>query len=215
MKEPFIVSTADLITQTQVISDMQLQSYLGGLASSQQASLLSSNINTALAAVSDAKGAVYADMMNQATGADNNILSAAYYLARTRDLADAAGDMDKVTLSQLAASEINAGLNERQKEINEWSNSNKLDTLYFMQVLFISLSLTGFLAFLSSNGSISQPLFTFVSYIIGILAAIVLLLRWRYTQVARDPRYWHKARFSKEGVVESTVAPKCKKGWFW
>jgi len=136
--------------------------------------------------------------MDQVTGADNNITSAAYYLSRTRDLTDLAKDIDNATLSQLNVSDINRNLSVRQKEINEWSNHNKLDTLYFLQILFISLTLIGIMAFLLSFNLISQSLFTFVSYVIGILALVILLLRWRFTKVNRDSRYWHKGRFPKQ-----------------
>ena len=212
MKEPF-VSLTDLTTQTQIISDSALQAFFANNSSTQNASFLAANRDQALSAIASAKQGAYGSTMDALTGADNSITSASYYLARTRDLSDAATSLDKSNLSQLSAIQINAGLSKRQKEINEWSNLNKLDTLYFMQVLFISLSLTGFLAFLSSNGTISSSLFTFVSYIIGLLAIIVLLLRWRYTSVARDTRYWHKARFPMEDVVKTAVT-KCKKGWF-
>jgi hypothetical protein len=214
MKEPFVTaSTIDLNTQTQVISDMALNSYLSSLNPSQNTAFLAGNASSALAAVNNAKDKTYGDTMDLLTGADNSITSAAYYLSRTRDLADATEQIDQANLSQLDASQINAGLSQRQTEINEWANRNKLDTLYFMQVLFISLSLTGFLAFLSSNGYISGSLFRFVSYIIGILAVIVLILRWRYTYVARNARYWHKARFPMQDVIKTTGA-KCKTGWF-
>lgn len=212
MKEGFNV--ASLTSGTTIISDMAFQQYLANLTPAQRTAFLASNVDAAVIAVNTAKNDSYMAQMDKLTGADNSITSAAYYLTRSQDLTNAAVDLDEVNLSQLAASEINAGLSKRQKEINEWANLNKLDTLYFMQVLFISLSLTGFLAFLSTNGSISPSLFTFVSYIIGILAAIILLLRWRYTNVARDSRYWHKSRFQTEDAVKISTS-KCKKGWLW
>ena len=215
MKEPFVVSTSDLIAQTQIISDMELQSYLGSLGPSQSASLVQSNINAALQQVENSKKSIFQDTLDQTTGADNNITSAAFYLSRTKDLVDAAGDMNSVTRSQLSASMINAGLSQRQTEINEWSNFNKLDTLYFLQILFISLSLIGVLSFLLSNGSITQSLFTFVAYIIAILATVVILLRWRYSNVARDSRYWHKSRFPNEARTPLRTAKKCRTGWLW
>lgn len=194
MKEPF-VTIEKLIDQTKIIGDMELQAYLSSLGESQKTDFINSNINDTIKAVSTNKSMRYIDLMDQVTGADNNITSAAYYLSRTRDLTDLAKDIDKVTQSQLGIAEINAGLGLRQGEINEWANHNKLDTLYFLQILFISLSLVGILAFLLLNGSINQGLFTFLCYIIAIIVVVILLLRWRYTRVARDSRYWHKTRF--------------------
>jgi len=194
MKEPF-VTLDTLIQQTEIIGDMELQSYLSSLGPSQSADYINSNIQSTMNAVQANKSAKYLDLLDQTTGADNNITSAAYYLTRTRDLTDLATSVDNMTLQQLGPSLINNGLSGRQTEINEWANSNKLDTLYFLQVLFISLTLVGILCFLVSNGTINQSLFTLLSYTIAVIATLVLIVRWRYTRVARDSRYWHKARF--------------------
>jgi hypothetical protein len=194
MKEPF-VTLDNLIPQTQIIGDMELQSYLASLGPSQRTDYLQANIASTMAAVQASKSGKYTDLLDQATGADNNITSAAYYLTRTRDLTDLATAVDNMTLTQYSASSINNGLGLRQTEINEWANSNKLDTLYFFQILFISLSLVGILCFLLMNNIINKNIFTILCYIIGIFALLVLILRWRYTRAARDSRYWHKARF--------------------
>jgi len=198
MKEPFVTDIAGLTNETALIGDIQIRSYISSLDEADKLTYIRGNLQTANEGILAGKAATYTSAINQVTGADNNITSAAYYLSRTEDLATAVGDFDSANQKQLSVSMINQGLNKRQKEINEWSNLNKLDTLYFMQVLFVSLSLCGFLAFLSANGTISSYLFAFVSYIIGILAIIVLILRWRYTYLGRDSRYWHKARFANE-----------------
>jgi hypothetical protein len=150
-----------------------------------------------MSAVQASKESRYTDLLDQATGADNNITSAAYYLTRTRDLTDLTKDIDDVTLRQYSASLINNGLSGRQTEINEWSNSNKLDTLYFFQILFISLSLIGIFCFLLLYNIINHNIFIIMCYFIGFIAIAVLILRWRYTRVARDTRYWSKTRFGR------------------
>jgi len=205
MKEPFI-TIEQLISQTQILGDMELQAYLNSLNDSQKSDYINSNINSTISAVETNKTAKYSDTINQVTGSDNNITSAAYYLTRSKDLTNLAQSVDEMTLKQLAPSRINNGLSGRQTEINEWANFNKLDTLYFLQVLFISLSLVGILCFLVSNGSINQSLFTFLAYIIAILATLVILLRWRYTRTQRDSRYWHKARFPMQTTPVGTPA---------
>jgi len=197
MKEPF-VTLDTVISQTKILGDMELQAYLNSLDASQKSSYINSNINDTMNAVRANKSSKYSDLLDQVTGADNNITSAAYYLSRTQDLTDLATAVDDMTMTQYSAASINNGLSRRQTEINEWSNSNKLDTLYFLQILFISLSLVGILCFLVSNGTINRSLFTLLTYTIAVLAAVILILRWRYTRVARDSRYWSKARFPME-----------------
>ena len=206
MKEPF-VTLDNLISQTKILGDMELQSYLNSMDAAQKSSYLNSNINDTMTAVQANKSSKYADLLDQVTGADNNITSAAYYLTRTQDLTDLATSVDNMTMTQYSASLINNGLSGRQTEINEWSNSNKLDTLYFLQILFISLSLIGILCFLVSNGTINQSLFTLLAYTIAIFAALTLILRWRYTNVQRDSRYWHKARFPVETELNQGNVP--------
>jgi hypothetical protein len=206
MKEAF-ANVDSLIDQTKLLGDMELQAYLTSLSDSQKNEFITSNVGETIKAVNASKAARFNDLIDQATGADNNIVSAAYYVARTRDLSNLAKEVDTMTVKQLTASEINNGVAGRQNEINEWSNFNKLDTLYVMQVLFISLSLIAILTFLLSNGSISQTLFAFLSYTIAALAILMLVVRWRYTNVARDGRYWHKAKFARQ--PNTFVAPIC------
>jgi hypothetical protein len=112
-----------------------------------------------------------------------------------------------MTVKQLNISEMNNGVAGRQNEINEWSNFNKLDTLYIMQILFITLSLVSIFVFMMSNNLISSSLFTFLAYSVTAIAVLMLVFRWRYTNVARDGRYWHKARFQRQ--PNTFVAPVC------
>jgi len=207
MKEPF-VTLDNLIPQTKILGDMELQAYLANLSESQKQDLINRNINSTMKAVQDSKESRYSDLLDQATGADNNITSAAYYLTRTRDLTDLATAVDNMTMSQYSASLINKGLSKRQTEINEWSNSNKLDTLYFFQILFISLTLVGIFCFMLLHNIINNNIFTIVCYFVGFIALAVLLLRWRYTRVSRDSRYWSKARFAVETDMKLGNGPR-------
>lgn len=207
MKEPF-VNLDTLIQQTSLLSDMELQSYLASLSDSQKTEFVGENVIGAVDSVKKQKSSKFNDLFDQMIGADNSVTSAAYYIARTRDLTDFAKDVDDVMVKQLNSADINAGLASRQNEINEWANFNKLDTLYIMQILFVSLSFVGILAYLLSTGSIGHPLFAFLSYSIAAVSVLMLIIRWRYTNVARDGRYWHKARFpAQQGNV--TIAPIC------
>jgi hypothetical protein len=196
MKEPFI-DLDTLIDQTKLLGDMELQAYLGSLNDSQRSEFMSDNVAETINTVNNQKSARFTDLIDQATGADNNVTSAAYYLARTRDLTSFTKDVDDMTVAQLNVRSVNKGLAGRQHEINEWANLNKLDTLYFMQVLFISLSFVSLSIFFYKNGAISPPLFSFICYSVGIMALLMLILRWRFTRVKRDHRYWHKERFVK------------------
>jgi hypothetical protein len=194
MKEPFLDIT-QLIEQTKTVSDMELQTYLSSLSSDQAADFTASNVADAVNSVKALKQQRFNDMEDQLTGADNNITAAAYYVARTEDLKNMATDIDTVAIQQLNTSDINTTLAGRQYEINEWANFNKLDTLFFMQILFICLTFVSGMLFLKSNNLISNSLFTLLAFLAASLAVFSLVTRARKTSVKRDSRYWSKMRF--------------------
>jgi len=194
MKEPFL-DVSQLIAQTKTDSDMELQTYLASLSSDQASDFTASNVADAVNSVKALKQQRYNDMYDQLTGADNNLTAAAYYLARTEDLKNMASDIDTVAIQQLTTSDINTTLAGRQYEINEWANFNKLDTLFFMQVLFICLTFVSGMLFLKSSNIIPNSLFTLLAVLAAGLAVFSLVTRARKTSVMRDSRYWSKMRF--------------------
>ena len=208
MKEPFIDVTT-LIQNTQLLSDMELQAYLTSLSGSQRNDFTSSNVQAALDSVKSVKEQRFTDVNDKMLGSDNNITSAAYYLARTDDLRSMTQDIDTIAVKQLQATDINDSLVGRQNEINEWSNFNKLDTLYFMQVLFICLTFISCMLLLKTKGFISAYLFILLTTLSGIVALFALVSRVRYTSTIRDSRYWHKSRFPKQSNPFPNVPSVC------
>lgn len=194
MKEQF-VDYETLIQQTSLLSDMELQAYLTSLSTADRTAFLAGTVSNAVTNASRAKSQRYTDMSDKLIGGDNNITSASYYLARSSDLLNIMNDVDTVAASQLSTSDINSNNVRRQYEINEWGNQNKLDTLHFMQILFIVLTFISVMLFLKTQGYISASIFMFLSLIAAGIAVITLIRRARYTNIRRDLRYWHKARF--------------------
>ena len=196
MREPFI-DVNNLITDLQSLSDLELKAYLGTLSTNQAAAFTSANKDAAVAAVTASKATNYTNASNMLLGADNSVTSAAYYLLRTQDLTNLASDVNEVTTKQVTENTINKQLADRQYEINEWSNSNKLDTLFFLQILFISLTLTAVFLFLMQNGLLPYYLFGLFSFLTVAFAVIVLIYRARFTAVKRDGRYWNKQKWGQ------------------
>ena len=151
MREPFL-DVNDLITDLQSLSDLELKAYLSTLSANDRNTFVQGNITTAVNKVTDSKATNYTNASKMLLGADNSVTSAAYYLLRTEDLTNLATDLNDVTTKKVTENTINKQLADRQYEINEWSNSNKLDTLFFLQILFISLTLTAVFLFLMQNG---------------------------------------------------------------
>lgn len=199
-----------LIGQASLASDMELQSYLASLTPVQRASFVASQIDGVVTQVSENKKSMYLDNADKLRGADTNVESSMYYLARTRDLQNLATDADELTQTQLNLVDINADLSVRQNEINEWSNQNKLDTLFFLQIMFVGLCFIAFILFLKVSGIVSDTVFIMLSGVTGVLIVLTLILRARFTSVARDSRYWHKARFPKQAdSVKSSSSKNC------
>jgi cell division protein FtsW (lipid II flippase) len=122
-------------------------------------------------------------------------------------LSNLARSVDDLAVKQINVSEINGDLANRQNEINEWSNSNKLDTLYVMQVIFICLSLIGFLAALLSIDIINNTMFLAISLFLLVAVLILIIMKWRYMNVIQDERYWNKMKFKPPPYVK--VNPVC------
>jgi len=199
MREPFFGSLEvnSLITDVQSLSDLELKAYLASLTTAQRTDLVDKGISDAITQVSASKATNYTNASNLLLGADNSVTSAAYYLLRTQDLTNLATDLNEVTTKQVTENTINKQLADRQYEINEWSNSNKLDTLFFLQILFISLTLTAVFLFLMKNGFLPYYLFGLFSFLTVAFAVIVLIYRARFTAVKRDGRYWNKQKWGQ------------------
>lgn len=180
-------------------ADLEMTAFLNsGLNESEKGSYIGTNTQNAIDRVRAMKEDKFKYLMEDLTGADNNITSTAFYVTRTQDLITMSNDIDQVAKKQLVTSDINSGIIKRQQEINEWSNSNKLDTLFFLQVLFICLTMICVVVFLKTLGFVSGTLQVFLMVLIAAFAVFVLISRARYTSSVRDSRYWDKKRFSKQ-----------------
>jgi hypothetical protein len=203
MKEPF-TNLDDLIQKTKLFSDLELQAYLASLSDTDRQSYVTNNISTIVGEIGLNKQNNYSNVFNQIQYADSNIINANTYLNKVADYTNVANEIDTITNKNLQKNSINTGVLDRQVEINEWSNFNKLDTLYVLQVLFIGLCAVCILAYLMLQGLISPYLFKFISYTIGLIVLVMIALRWRYTSLSRNKRYWHKAEFPR---ISKPVTP--------
>jgi len=62
----------------------------------------------------------------------------------------------------------NNNSSQRQYEINEWTSNNKMDTLFFYQLLLITLTILAPLLYLQKNGYIPSSVFFGATCILGI-----------------------------------------------
>jgi len=200
---------SDKIALAQDTADLEMTAYLAQMNDAERGVYAGKNASTAINKILGTKTDRFNYLSEDMMGADNNITSTAYYITRTKDLTQMASDIDVVATKQLAAAGINAGLAGRQNEINEWANENKLDTLFFLQILFISLSFMTVILFLKSNGIISSYLLNLFIVLTSALSIFVLISRARFTNSVRDSRYWNKNRFPGNVPPPAADTPQC------
>jgi hypothetical protein len=199
------------IETARLSADIEMNNFLSGMSSAERGTYAGENMANAISRVQAAKLDRFQYLSEDLVGVDNNITSTAYYVQRTGDLTNLATDINTVASKQVSASEVNKGLITRQEEINQWSNNNKLDTLFFLQILFITLTFISTMVFLNSNGYISSYLLNLWIVLASFFAVFILITRARKTSVLRDGRYWNKMRFGNNKIPPKPGAesPTC------
>jgi hypothetical protein len=144
--------------------------------------------------------------LNGAIDNSSQALTYGMYMYRNKTISDIAADLTNKNNS------INNGASEtyaRQGEINEWEAQNKLDTFFFLQCLFLYLSLLIVIIFLERSGFIP---FSTLYIIGGILTVILVGILWNrayYTSKHRDKRFWNRRYLGlKDGGV-TPPPPSC------
>jgi len=95
---------------------------------------------------------------------------------------------------------------KRQYEINEWTSNNKLDTLFFFQLLLIVLTIIGPLLYAHKIELIPSSVYYGVSALVGIAVLLTLLVRLQYNIKSRDTRFWNRRRFAQMGGPPTTIS---------
>jgi len=126
--------------------------------------------------------------INGADSNSNNTLTYGMYINRNQTIANIATDMTNQNNRQDGAKDTYT----RQAEINEWQAQNKLDTLFFLQILFLFFVLVVILIFLRRYGLLTTGSFYTVATILVIILIGVLWNRASYTMYSRDKRYWNR-----------------------
>jgi hypothetical protein len=126
---------------------------------------------------------------NSAESSGQNVITYAMMMSRNRTIDSIASDLIEKNLKS------GGGLKDtftRQGEINEWQAQNKLDTLFFLQILFLFFTLLTVLLFLRKYDIISGYSFNYFVLIAIIIVIGVLWNRASYTIMTRDKRLWNR-----------------------
>jgi hypothetical protein len=91
--------------------------------------------------------------------------------------------------------------------MNQWSVSNKDDTLFVFSSLFILLSSLILLTLLWRRTIISSALYGSLSGLFVLIFILMVIYRANYTNVWRNNRYWNRRNF--DGKYGKIQPPNC------
>ena len=137
----------------------------------------------------------------------DNVNHLLYYYTRSKDV----DNLQQNILLRESANASNAlhdkELAKRQFEINEWTASNKGETIFIMQLLLMAVTFTIFMLFLNRMGAVPTPVFIFVTAIIFIAFILTFVIRYQYTAYSRSTRYWNRKR--QTPMIDQVLPDSC------
>lgn len=140
--------------------------------------------------------------INASDGASNNMLTYGVMLSRNKTIEDIATDL---TTKNENSANGSKDTYIRQGEINEWQAQNKLDTLFFLQTLFLFFTLMVVLMFLRRYGIVTTGIIWMIGGLFTFILVGILWNRASYTFNSRDPRYWNRRYI---GLADSGLSAK-------
>ena len=160
--------------------------------------------NTVTKEHSDNFEKVYGDLVRSG----DTVKNIAYYHVRNKDLDNTQESVFSNARAAADAATYDSQIAKRQFEINEWTAGNKRDTLFFMQLLFIALTITAPLLYLTRAGFVPMSVFSTISFLILLALVLTFVVRYQYTDRSRDLRFWNRRRFAQYGGPPT--APTCE-----
>jgi hypothetical protein len=101
--------------------------------------------------------------------------------------------------------EYNYDMALRQTKLNEYAYQNKMDTLFFLQILLISLLILSIFGYGTVVGIFSRALFGYIALLLLLLNIIILGSRMAYTMNQRNGVSWNRRNFVYEAPPPASV----------
>jgi len=130
----------------------------------------------------------------------NNLM---YYYSRNNDVNNIQSSILDRATSEAQGSVRDTHMSKRQFEINEWTASNKAETLFMMQLLLLAVTFTIFMLFLNRMGIIPTSVFTLISSLVFIAFIITFVVRYQYTTYLRNGRYWNRKDYGNMPIIDA------------
>ncbi len=116
-------------------------------------------------------------------------------------------DQNDTLLTKLTNDKDNS---KRQFEINEYFYYNKLETLFFLQLFFISALVMAIIVHFQKVGTLDGRLAGILTTILLAIVIITGVTRYFYTSRTRDKRLWHRRRFEPPSDLPVEGPLKCE-----
>lgn len=203
------MSLENTIRNTQTLQDVELAEAI---------TRLKSNPTELRSWIQSQQERVYNDIMKQKEGTFNKVYgdferaskveeSILMHNKRAKELSDMVDAVYKNQEASATAIVQDKNLATRKNEMNEWSVGNKQDTLFVFSSLFLLLSGLLLLTGAWRLGLIHSSFWVAIAIPLVIIFLLILVRRWRYTDVMRNKRYWNKHIF--EGKTQKINVPSC------
>jgi len=119
------------------------------------------------------------------------------YASRSTDVLAMVESNLKNTSGGMDFNKYNKDLSRRQIEINDWYYQDKLETLFFLQMFFMTMLTMSIVFYFQKTGMLSSAFAGFLTVVLLTIVGCAGMYRWWYTGVVRDSRWWYKRRFAK------------------
>lgn len=189
---------------TRLAQDVQYTTALRGMSEQQKQTYFNSQKQQLLDDVLKSRESTFQKTYTDAVRNNSIQHSLFFYQQRNRDLENMGQAIRAKNENEIGVTKFNNDLASRQHEINEWSYNNKMDTLFVVQLLFVTVLVAAGLTYLNKLGFFSM---TIVGILVGILLAVdiaVLINRYNYTSKTRNKRYWNKRVFAQKQIPQGT-----------
>jgi hypothetical protein len=91
--------------------------------------------------------------------------------------------------------QYNMEMATRQLSMNDYAYQNKMDTLFFFQILLLSILILCVFAYGARMGFFSDALVIYIGVILILINTVIFIGRYAYTVNLRDPNVWSRRRF--------------------
>lgn len=98
-------------------------------------------------------------------------------------------------------------ISKRQFQINEYQYNNKLEFLFFLQLLFISVLVMSILVYFNNTGVLTTQMTAIASMALALMVLIVGVSRYFYTRRTRDRHLWNRRYFANETAPGGDLFP--------